>query len=51
MTVKEQISEFLKPEYFWDIFGIESQEDFINKFISKGNFIKMSLRNFKMIIK
>jgi hypothetical protein len=39
MTTKEQILEFLKPD-FWDIFGIKSQEDFINKFISKGKFHK-----------
>jgi hypothetical protein len=40
MTEKEQISEFLKPEYFWDIIGIKSQEDFTNKVISKGKFHK-----------
>lgn len=51
MTAKNQISEFLKPENFWDIFGINSQEDFLEKLLQEGNFIKMYLIKFKMIIK
>jgi hypothetical protein len=40
MNAKEQISEFLKPDTIWEVFGIKSQEDFINKFVTKGKFHK-----------
>ncbi|APG65070.1 hypothetical protein LPB136_06780 [Tenacibaculum todarodis] len=40
MKAKEQIKEFLEPDKFWDILGIKSQEDFINKIITKGRFHK-----------
>lgn len=37
-TIKQQISEFLKPDDLWNIFGIKSQEDFIEKLVCKGKF-------------
>jgi len=40
MTEKEQISEFLQPDTIWEVFGINSQEEFIEKFITKGKFHK-----------
>jgi hypothetical protein len=45
MTEKEQISEFLKPDTIWEVFGINSQEEFIEKFITKGKFHKKCSRN------
>lgn len=40
MTPSEQISEFLEPDSVWEIFGIKTQEDFVEKFITKGKFHK-----------
>jgi hypothetical protein len=40
MTSSEQISEFLEPDSVWEVFGIKTQEDFIEKFITKGKFHK-----------
>lgn len=40
MNVNHQISEYLKPVDIWDVFGISSQEEFIEKFITKGIFHK-----------
>lgn len=38
MIFKEQISEFLKPDDIWEIFGVKSQEDFVNRIITQGIF-------------
>lgn len=38
MTSKEQFSEFLQPDTIWEIFGINSQEDFIDKIITIDKF-------------
>lgn len=40
MTSSEQISEFLEPDSVWEVFGIKTQEDFVEKFITKGKFHK-----------
>lgn len=40
MTSEERISEYLKPEEFWDIYGITSQKGFIEKIVTKGKFHK-----------
>lgn len=40
MNTKNLISEFLKPAEIWDVLGIKSQEDFIEKHLTKGKFHK-----------
>lgn len=38
MKSKELISEFLKPDDTWEVFGIKNQEDFVEKIVTKGKF-------------
>lgn len=40
MTPKEQISKFLQKDTIWELFDVESQEDFIDRFVTKGRFHK-----------
>uniref|UniRef100_UPI00109D765C hypothetical protein n=1 Tax=Candidatus Ulvibacter alkanivorans TaxID=2267620 RepID=UPI00109D765C len=40
MNVNKEISEYLKPVAIWDVFGISTQQEFVEKFVTKGIFHK-----------
>lgn len=40
MNTKEHISKFLEPDDIWWNFGAKTQEEFVEKFITKGKFHK-----------